>query len=279
MIYLGRLVAMVCMMVLVSFLPARAGEEKIIEVSADGSVVVGDDTTMGQAKAAALNNARRSALEKATGVEVRGSSVVYNNILINDMVLAATKGLIVREKVLENKCSSKDELISCFARIEASVKPLKTERRGDFSVTQLSVHRPDRQDNVKSAVFQSLDEVHIHAASNQDAFLHMFSVDQNGNVSKLYPNEYLGYEKTPAGKEVVFPDDNQRKSGLRMKVRTGKGAKKSVESVLVVATRENVQFLRDANIENPTITDLMKELSEIDPSLWAERTEGYEVRE
>jgi len=77
----------------------------------------------------------------------------------------------------------------------------------------------------------------------------------------------------------VIPTDEQRKAGLKMKVRTPKGAKKAVESVLVIATREKVDLLNMKSNENPTITDLMRELSEMDPSLWAEKAVGYEVRE
>lgn len=259
--------------------PALALHEAPVKVTAEGSVILGDDSTIGQAKAAALNNARRAALEKTTGVEVRGSSTVYNFQLIDDLVVTATKGLIVRENVLENSCAAKDGQLSCSAKIEAWVARLHEEKRGDLSVTSIEVHRPDRQEKVTSPVFQSFDEIHIHASANQDAYLNIFSVDQNGNISRLYPNEYSRFEKTAGGKELTFPDDAQRKAGLKLKVRTPKGIKKSVESVLVVATKDNVTFLNAKDNENPTITDLMRELSELDPSQWASKTAGYEVRE
>jgi hypothetical protein len=193
--------------------------------------------------------------------------------------MTATRGLIVGEKVLENRCQSRDELIYCSARIEAVVKPLNLERRGNFSVTKVEVRRPDQRGAAGSPVFQCYDEIQVRASANQDAFLSIFSVDQYGGITRLMPNEYCGFEKTTAGKEVIFPDEAQRKFGLRMKVKTPKGIKKSVESVLVIATREKVDFLQAAGLENPTISDLMRELSEMDPSLWAEKTVGYEVRE
>ena len=61
---------------------------------------MGDDTTPAQARAMARNNARRSALEQAVGIEVHGSTVIYNSDLISDLVVTATKGLIVREEIL-----------------------------------------------------------------------------------------------------------------------------------------------------------------------------------
>ena len=70
----------------------------------------------------------------------------------------------------------------------------------------------------------------------------------------------------------------QRQAGLKFKVATPKGIKRAVESVLVVALKDKKQLLTGGS-ENPTLMDLMQELSNIDPSLWVEKTVGYEVRE
>jgi len=267
------------MIIVVLAVPAIAAQVEPVRVEGEGTILLGDDSTMGQAKAAALNNARRTALEKATGVEVRGSSTVYNYQLINDLVITATKGIIVKENVLKSSCTAKDDQVSCTARIEAWVKPLHIERRGSFKITSAGAHRPERKEEVKSPVFQSGDEIHIHAVANQDAWFSLFSVDQFGAVSKLYPNEHVQQEKMPAGREIVFPEESMRQGGLKLKVRTPKGKKKAVESVLIIATKERSALLEDVKSQDLTITDLMKELSEMDPSQWVEQTVGYEVRE
>jgi len=274
---LGALSGIICSFFLIAG-PALATHEELKVVEAEGEVFLGDDSTVGQAKAAALNNARRAALEKATGVEVRGSSVVYNFQLINDLVLTATKGVIVKEKIIENTCKSKDEHLFCTAKIEAGVMPLHVERRGDFAVTKAVVHRVGSDAAKLSPVFQSKDEIQIRATTNQDAYLSIFSVDQYGNLTKLYPNDYCGYEILPGGKELALPDTQQRQAGLKFRVATPKGVKRAVESVLVVALKDKKQLLA-GGIENPTLMDLMQELSNIDPSLWVEKTVGYEVRE
>jgi uncharacterized protein DUF4384 len=260
-------------------LPLFAVDElKVVE--GEGQAILGEDTTMSQGKATALNNARRDALEKATGIEVRGSSVIYNNTLINDLVRTATKGIIVQEELLNDSCKITDMRFTCVAKIKATIKPLTAERKGNFSITSALVQRPDKEQAAKSPVFQNNDEIQIRITTNEDAFLQLFSVDQYGNVNKLYPNTYIKQEKAqPAEKEFIFPDNTLRDQGLRLKVKTPKGVKQSIESVLVIATKEKTALLADKSLENPTITDLMKELSELDPSLWAESTAGYEVRE
>jgi hypothetical protein len=275
----GAIRSIAAMIIVLLAVPVMAATDDPVRVEAEGAILLGDDSTMGQAKAAALNNARRAALEKATGVEVRGTSTVYNYQLINDLVLTATRGIIVKENVLKSTCTTKDEQVSCSAKIEAWVKPLHTERRGNFKIASAGVHRPERQEQISSPVFQNGDEIHIHATANQEAWFSIFSVDQFGAVSKLYPNDFTKQEKLPAGKEIVFPDDAMRQSGLKLKVRTPKGKKNAVESVLVIATKEKAALLDRVKAQDLTITDLMRELSEMDPSQWVDETVGYEVRE
>src|SRR5919109_5296710 len=116
---------------LLIFLPLHtAAADDIKTVKADGEAFLGEETTPSEAKAIALNNARRHALEGAVGIAVHGASVIYNYELVNDLVVAATKGLIVKEKVLENSCGTRDNQLFCLAKIEASIKPLSLERKG-----------------------------------------------------------------------------------------------------------------------------------------------------
>lgn len=103
----------------------------------------------------------------------------------------------------------------------------------------------------------------------------IFSVDQNGNVIKLFPNEYQNPAVVPSRKEFVFPENKLRARGLKLRVNTPKKLGKALESVLIIATKEEAHFLEDSAIQNPTITDLMKEPSELDENFpWAEKTVG-----
>jgi hypothetical protein len=66
--------------------------------------------------------------------------------------------------------------------------------------------------------------------------------------------------------------------GLKLRVTTPQNLKRAVESILVIASRKRIDIMSDDAVANPTITDLMRELSMNDPSLWVEKTLGYEVR-
>lgn len=247
-------------------------------VIAEGEALMGDDTTLAQAKAMALNNARRNALEQATGVKVHGSTVIYNSDLISDLVVTATKGLIVKEEIIKEEGSVTGKQISYYYKIKAYVKPLDIKKRGNLQIIKAEVFRAGTNQLMQSPVFQHDDEIQIKIKVNEDAYINIFSVSQDGRISMLFPNEYFKAEILPANREFIFPDETQRMLGVKLRAKTEGKLSKAVESVLIIATKEKVNFLSDKDIQEPTITDLMRELSEIDLSLWAEKTIGYEVR-
>jgi len=252
--------------------------ENIITIIAEGSAVLGDDLTLARARAIALNNARRKAIEDATGVDLRASTLIYNSELISDMVSSAARGLIVKQTVLEDRCDVKDQRIYCFVKIDADVKPLAIERHKQFSVIRAEVQRPDKVSTMELPLFQNNDEIVIRVTANEASFMNLFSVDQYGKVLKIYPNDLIRPEIIPAGKEFVFPEKPLRAHGLKLRVTTPKGLNEGIESVLIIATKEEGHFLNDTGVQTPTVSDLMKELSVLDPASWAEKTIGYEVR-
>lgn len=251
---------------------------EVTTIIAEGSAVLGNDVTPAKARAIALNNARRKAIEEATGIDLRASTLIYNSELISDMVSSAARGLIVKQTVLEDRCDVKERNIYCFVKIEADVKPLTTEIHKQFSVIKALVQRPDTDTVMETPVFQNNDEIVIRVTANEPSFINLFSVDQYGRVMKLYPNDLIKPEIIPAGKEFVFPEKPLREHGLKLRVMTPKGLNEGIESVLIIATKEEGHFLNNTDMQNPTISDLMKELSVLDPVSWAEKAVGYEVR-
>ncbi len=277
--YLTRFVAAATFLVFSGLIGEGIAQESFKTVEATGEASLSDEITPAEAKAVALNNARRHALEQAVGVLVHGTSTVYNFQLVNDMVVTATKGVIVNEKILENKCQAQNDQISCIARIEASVKPLGLERKGNLKVLKATVQRPDKDAAAKFPVFQNNDELQVRLASSEDAYVNLFSVDQYGGVAKLYPNDYCDQKRLTPDTAFQFPTAEQRSSGIKLRVHTPKGARRAVESILVILTKEKVRLLADDALQNPMISDLMRDISDLDPSNWAEGTIGYEVKE
>ncbi|HBI24732.1 MAG TPA: hypothetical protein DDX84_11165, partial [Nitrospiraceae bacterium] len=207
--------------------------EGIKVVIVEGKAVLGDDTTPAQAKAIAMNNARRNALEEAVGVNLHSSTLVYNSQLISDLIHTAAKGLIVGQKVIEDRCYTEAGNIYCIAKIEAQVKPLTLEKGKKIGIVKALVQRPDSNSASNNPVFQDGDEIQIKVTANEDSFMNIFSVDQYGNIIKLFPNDYIKAEILPSKKEFVFPDNNIRERGLKFRVATPKNLSKAIESVLI----------------------------------------------
>lgn len=249
----------------------RVGDDvRVITVTR--MVAVGDDMSRSQARAAALNNARRAALEEAVGTSIQSMSLMYNDDLIEGLINTATKGLIIKETI--KKEGYGDDNRNYAVELEAYVKPIKANAKS-LNIIKASVQRPDK--DASAINFQNRDEIQVRVTAQDDAYVSIFSVDQYGGIIKLYPNEYVETALLPSRKEFIFPNNALRGRGLKLRVTVPKNLSKALESVLIIVTKEDIPFLTDNPVENPMITDLMKELSELDDTPWGTKSIGYEV--
>ena len=170
----------------------------------EGEAVLGEDMTQAQAKALALNNARRAAIEQASGVIVHGSSVVYNFQLISDLVASATRGVIVKEEILLDDIKKEGKQIIYVTKIRAHVKSLEGREKSTLKILNASVNRYSSSPASTAIVFQDNDEIQIKAKVNSDSYIHLFNVSQDGMVTKLYPNEYFKAETIIPENDFIF---------------------------------------------------------------------------
>ena len=252
--------------------PAVSGD-RVKTVRSEGKAELSADRTLEQTRNLAMEMARRNALEQALGLEVRGSTVVYNAEIINDMIMTATKGIIIGQEVIMHVCGEEEGKLYCTAEIKAKVKEI--DRDPPFSI-KAHVQRPDKKEKMDVAVFQEGDEVQVRVKLDKPAFLSIFSVDERSGLYPLYPNNYADAGLLEARKEFVFPDERQRAMGLKLRAHTLEGQSRSHESIMVVATRERVELL-DEMQRAPTLNDLMHELAELDPGDWAQAVRGYVI--
>jgi len=262
----------------VLILPVSASAEGNVQVvEKEGEANLGDDTTPQQAKLIALNNARRAAIEQVSGATIHGSSVVYNAELVSDLVVSATRGVIVGEEILKGELLKRGSAIVYAVKIRAHVKALPGRETSKLRMSNEAVVRYGSSLAVNGLVLQDGDEIQVKTRVNDNVWLHLFSIDQNGKVSQLYPNEYTEGQLLPADREFVFPSEEQRAMGLNLRVRLPRGASRMAESILFVATidKKNISCCAKGDT---TITDLMKELSDLNPAFWIEKAVGYEVR-
>src|SRR3990172_1338556 len=256
----------------------KGSNTQIIEIEKEGESVLGEDTTPAQAKALALNNARRAAIEQAAGAIVHSSTVVYNYQLISGLIKSSARGVIVKEEILSDEIKKEGKQVVYFTKIRAYVKILENREKGELKFLNANLIRYGTSPVGNSATFQENDEIQIRARINKDAYIHIFGIGQNGIVAKIYPNEYFNGELLSAEAEFIFPNEKQRNAGFKLKVSLPKGLSRGVETILIVASKEKKDFMSDKKATEVTVTDLMQELSDTASFLWTEETIGYEVR-
>jgi len=265
-------------------IPSISLAEDLKEVTVEGIAIIGEDTTKAEARVIALNNARRNAIEEASGVLVKSETLVSDYSIIFDLIKASSRGLIVQEEIIsEDKKIIKDKTPegkiiiheTNAIKLKALVKPINQNR--SFRIKKLTLHKAGKDEALNLPVFTNNEEAQIKVKVSEDSYIHIFSISQDGAVTKLLPSKYFPKRFLKANEELIFPDTTQRDMGLRLKVQAPAGLRKAVESLVVIVTKGgDEEFLQD--VQSPNLIDLWQELSQIDSSAWADEMVGYEIR-
>jgi Domain of unknown function (DUF4384)/LPP20 lipoprotein len=254
-----------------------------IWVEAEGIASLAEDTTVAEAKARSRDEARRKAIEQAVGIFVKGQTLAYNSQIADDLVRSIARGLIVEEQVKEEGLreigqGTGQKVFQYATKLRAKVKPIRPEQRGDFAVRAI----------LNKTMLSQGEEMQIKAVVTKDAYLHIFNVGQDDKVTVLLPSRYARANFVSAQKEFLFPDDEQRNLGIRLKAFAPIGAKKALEKIKLIATTKPID-LAEGKIpegafkvyegkDTALVTDLLKTLSLLDDSEWTEVTIPYEIR-
>ena len=161
--------------------------------------------------------------------------------------------------------------------LRAKVKPVRVERRGEFAIKA----------KLNKTVFSEGEEMQITVIPSENAYVHIFNVGQDNTVTVLLPNKFRRDNFLSGKKELIFPDDELREMGVRLRVAPPPGANKALEKIKLVATKKNLDLVQGKFNEaifkayqghgTGLATDLMKGLTELEDTEWTEMTVLYEV--
>jgi uncharacterized protein DUF4384/LPP20 lipoprotein len=253
-----------------------------IWVTAEGTVFFGDDTTIAEARMRSRDEARRKAIEQAIGVFVRASTVVYNFGLAEDLVHSIVRGVVIEEQILSEGLREVDigkgqKALIHDTTLRALIRPVPAERRNHFAI----------KGNLNKSIFFANEEMVITVAASEAAYIHIFNVEQDNAVTVLFPNKFRRDNFLNGKKELIFPDDELREMGVRLRVIPPAGVTKALEKIKLIATKRNLDLpqgkFNDASFQTykghdtGLVTDLMKELTKLEDTEWAEMTVSYEV--
>lgn len=227
---------------------------------------------MQEAKDLARQRARDTSIEEAVGTFVKGSTIVYNYQLAEDIASSLRRGIIVAEEVVkEGFIAPKGKGNSPVYHIilKAKVKPVPIERSKGFAVSLI----------LSRQVFKEGEEVEIRIKATEDSYIYLFDIFQNDMVTLLLPNKHVTNNYVKAETELVFPGAGLNKLGIHLNAFLPAGAKRATERVKVIATRKRIEFFDKAIKEamfsefdgksNVLVVNIYQALALLEPSQWS----------
>jgi len=214
------------LLILVIFPLISLAAEKPVWVDAVGEALMGEIETQKEAKDRARLDARNQAIEQAVGVFIRSHTLVSNSQVAEDLIYAAVRGKITKEKILFSDWDAQERNLYKI-RIKALVEPVYPEKGEGLSV-KLSLSKSDLREG---------DEVKIFYTVSEDAYVYIFSVAADGSVTLLLPNAHLADNFVRANQAGQFPPAGNPIS-LKAMFLPGYEGKTAEERIKIIATKK-----------------------------------------
>ena len=209
-------------------------------VEGEATVVVGDQDTTAQARAAAIEQARAAAVQDFLGVDINSKfmdfqqeGLRHDSHLIESILQTTRNGRIIKENVGTQGYKDGPDCPACRYHLElkACVLPLDSDRDKDFRVElQLSrVH------------FVQGDEAKLTITATRDCSVYLYDIydlARDNKTALVVPNQAVPSKVLKAGEAWEYPDDEARKAGVRLVAELpNKDDSISAETIRVVATK------------------------------------------
>lgn len=247
-----------------------------IWVESDGIAIMGEVETQKEVKSRAKIDAQNKAIEKAVGVFLKSSTLVFNGQLAEDLIYASVRGAINKTEIINEGWDEKDRSIY-RVKLKALVQPVHPEK-GEGIHIKLSLSQTALNEG---------DEVKIYYQANEDCYVYIFSVAADGSVTLLLPNSMNKDNGVKAGKAYEFPSaDGSIK--LQAQFLPGFTGNRAEEKIKLIATKQKEDIIPlgfqqgffkiyDAK-STGMISDLVKRLNQLEPADWTEATAVYVLK-
>lgn len=247
-----------------------------IWVEATGEAWLGDFDTAREVRDRSRRDAESKAIEKAVGVFIRSHTLVSNSQVADDLIYAAVRGKIVKEKVVSADWDAKERSLY-RTTISARVEPIYPEK-GEGLSADLFLSQTELKEG---------DAVQLFYQVSRDAYVYIFSIAADGSVTLLLPNAAMPDNFTPAGKACRFPPEGSA-IALTAMFLPGHRGDTAEERIKLVATRKKEDLLSmgfkegafQAYDQNSTgmISDLVRRLNRLEPADWTEASAVYRLK-
>lgn len=244
----------------------------------EATVVVGEQDSRHQARAAAIAQARAAAVQDFLGVDVNSKFMDFqqeglrHDAHLTENILQTTRnGRILKESVLEEGFRDAPDCPSCryLAKLKACVLPLDPTADKNFRV-ELQINR---------VRFVQGDPAALTVTATRDCSVYLYDVYDLGEKDKtalVVPNEVVASKTLKAGESWTYPDEEAKNRGVKLIAELPKPTDEvSAEVIRVIATETPLP----ASVYDPTDGGYLGVLRRLNRSRtqWAEDAEAYTI--
>lgn len=212
------------------------------EFSRPGWVVVKEccpaaHISVAEAQMRAMEAARRTAVERVTGVDIRAMSLTEDFRLLGDYIESAARGVVARDTLLNLWSES-------VRRGEALVVEVWVEMACSVAVTPVKVSTLNLRVALDKTVYADGETMRLQVRPSEDCYLYIFGLWGDGSLAALFPNELLKTVRVKGGETFSVPDDKDNLlSQMKLQAALLPGGGETVEYIKVVATRKERPFI------------------------------------
>ena len=206
-------------------------------IASEATVTVGEQDTRAQIRAAAVDEARRSAMQDFLGVDIRSRTLDFQQEglrgqtnLIESMLQTTRLGRILKEAVDDERYQDLAECKACryFVKLRTCIMPIPPDADRDFHV----------QLGISQSHFIAGSEAKLTVTANRDCAIYLYDVGMNGETSLLIPNEGVPGVRLKEGQVWEYPDEALKKRGVSLVAQMpDEKTSASAETIRVIATR------------------------------------------
>ncbi|MBI4775974.1 MAG: DUF4384 domain-containing protein [Deltaproteobacteria bacterium] len=217
-----------CLSAFLSFWPLLAVAQTWVTVT--GQAELGN-RTMAEAKQAALEDARRQAVEAVAGVHVGSFSMVQDYVLRADVINSSSYGVIVAEEAGQwqiETLQNDPPLLVVKVLVKAKVAISKGKPDPGFIVTA----------KLSRNLYSTGDEMMVEARATLDCWVTLANLTADGNALVLIPSDIRRESRVEKNETFLFPGPSERAAGIRLLVRPLPEHRRDREAIVLVATKE-----------------------------------------
>lgn len=232
---------------------------EIREVHTVGRAVVDADTTLSEAKHAALSEARALAVEQAAGVSVMSTALLQDSLIVGELVKTFAHGLLVAEKEVAwtgswSKAAATDlgfPLVEVKLTARVDVRP-KTFFRNDVIAVSL-----DKQ------TYRDGELAKLTVTAAHDLYFLVANYTSKSKIMPVFPHHPRQSNFLAAGEKVELPEQDD--GGWDILMRNYAGHATDTEAMIVLA------FPSDEALRGIVWTELFGDTQEVEYAAFFDR--------